>query len=165
MNEAQLATIALKNHLFVDGWEMYYTYRTIEEGGCNYGIELLFIDEEPVAAVTIDLEHGNLATFVKESQRKKGFGKKILTNVIKKYDLDYEKIYGLRGSEQSDVFYNNCGIAFFENNYFPMTAQELGLFVEGKISINTIKENKIKEYLMSRNAVKCVENTTLSMAE
>lgn len=145
-NATQLATICLEHCFFVVGWQMEDLYNSIIEGNENLGIDVLYIEQNPVASCIINLEENSLNVFVKNDQRKKGYGQKVVAKKLTKYHINSYETYGSQGIEGSEEFYKSCGAAFIKEGYFSMRMEEVSLLISNKITIKEIRQKRIQEF-------------------
>lgn len=162
LNENQLAQLALEHNLYVEGWQMKNLYLTMDKGGL--GIHIL-VENEPIAACVFYVDDGMMNVFVKENYRGKGYGKKVVQETLKKYQLTVDEVYGCAGADISEQFYNSCDIAYFADGCFGMTKEEVPLLLEGKITMVDVRNRRISEYKQKKlhNKNECaIQNNTIS---
>lgn len=155
--EEELAKIAISNRLYVNGWQMRLEYEYIIHGEKDIGIDILFIDNIPVATCIIKLKDDFINVFVRKKYRKKQYGQKIVAQTLKKYNKGINEVYGSLGTEASEKFYNSCGIAYFKNN-FSISLEERIELVNKQISMKTIREKRIKKYLEKNKLIEIGKN-------
>lgn len=104
---AEGCSIALKNRLYVSGWSLSRGLCYARKSGKGT-LALLFIGDKPVAVCFSD-EYGSVETFVRKSQRRKGFGAAVLLavkSVLKK------KLKGQCGIKGSMEFYKSSSVRY-----------------------------------------------------
>lgn len=122
-NELKIkADIALKNRLFVSGFDLSYLLQNIRSGQVGYNkanIVLEYVEGKPVgiAVHVFDKdfeEESNVHVFVKKAFRRKGIGKKL----IKSLNLPKEKkkLSVALGSNASGDFWQKMGLIDFLYN-------------------------------------------------
>lgn len=122
-NELKIkADIALKNRLFVSGFDLSYLLQNIRSGQVGYreaNIVLEYIEEKPVG-VAVHIfdrdfeEESNVHVFVRKAFRRKGVGRKL----IKSLNLPKEKkkLSVVLGSNASGNFWQKMGLIDFLYN-------------------------------------------------
>lgn len=122
-NELKIkADIALKNRLFVSGFDLSYLLQNIRSGQVGYreaNIVLEYIEEKPVG-VAVHIfdrdfeEESNVHVFVRKAFRRKGVGRKL----IKSLNLPKEKkkLSVALGSNASGNFWQKMGLIDFLYN-------------------------------------------------
>lgn len=94
----ELADIALKNRLYVSGWKLSYTFRSIRDEDWNDTVLLYYQKGKPVGVAVIRRDK-NIEVFVKKKYRRQGIGT-LLVNRCKKINSKLEAEWGIYGSER-----------------------------------------------------------------
>ena len=102
MTNSEKAIIALKNRLYVSGWQMSHELIRIRENN-DCEIHLEYVGGNPVG-VGLVTSHGNLQIFVKKSYRRQGVGRKIAKTL---YRRGLYSVYGIVGSRE---FWKKVGV-------------------------------------------------------
>jgi len=93
-----LASIALKNRLFVSGWEMSHTLREIRHNPHKATIAVLFEDNVPMS-ISLQERCSRVQSFTRKAKRRQGYGSMTFDCVIKyKENEKFYHEYGISGS-------------------------------------------------------------------
>lgn len=97
------AAIALRNRLYVSGWELSYTLQYIKNTvESKYFVVLAFENDIPIGVLTCSPE-GMLQVFVRKSKRTKGIGRSLIREAAKSYPI--EKLRYDSGIKGSSIFF------------------------------------------------------------
>lgn len=116
----KIAKIALRNKLYVSGWELSYEFQRIITycGQNGKAICLVYKDDIPVAVTIICKYTGNISSFTRKKERLQGFGKLAIHTLIQNTPENWTN-YVIKGHNMGsygcDVFFEKCGLYVFKS--------------------------------------------------
>lgn len=113
--QVYIAGVALRNRLYVSGWELSYTFQRIIKfsGMTGTATCIAYKNNIPIAITVICKYTGNISSFTRKSERNKGFGKltiQTLLQAMEKDWLDMPVVGHNMGTRGCDKFFEKCGL-------------------------------------------------------
>lgn len=110
-----IASIALRNRLYVSGWELSYTFQRIIKfsGITGTATCIVYNNNIPIAITVICKYTGNISSFTRKAERNKGFGKLAIQTLLQAIEpdwLDMPVVGHNMGSIGCDKFFKKCGL-------------------------------------------------------
>ena len=99
------AKIAIKNHLYIDGWTLLDSLKEVLNNGKenNYYVNIAYRDNKAVAVIYATSTH--IQIFVKREYRRRGIGKQLINRLVKYTGKKDFKVY--KGIHESTFFWNS----------------------------------------------------------
>ncbi len=158
LSQAELANIAIENHLYIDGWQIYSHYTEIAMNKkmliLRY-IVVLFDGENPIGACTVSLEDYQIAVFVSDEARGKGAGSILIEQALKKTGYKRSQVYASNGINGSEVFFEKNKIVTFGSG-IPLTKEQTQEFIDHKKTYRQLLKECIEfEYIKNFRSLDC----------
>lgn len=91
------ADLALKNRLYVSGWELSRTLQDFRNGHERGIVILAFKADKPIAVLTGE-ELGFVMLFVRKAERRQGIGTQLFTLAANHFNTSINHDWGIHGS-------------------------------------------------------------------
>lgn len=146
-SQQELAQIAIDNHLYVDGWDIFRHYESIKDmRRADYHLQIfvMFQGMTPVGACTVSDETRQIAVFVHPSVRGKGVGSKLIDRALSETGLKRNQVFAGIGESGSESFFKKNKIVSFETSGVPLSKEQTEDFINHVKSYKTLLIEEIQ---------------------